>query len=253
MADEVESAFANALRVPEAFPPPLALLGAAPAPSAAQRFTVHERNRRHALLDALAANYPVVASLVGEHFFHAVATEYLRAHPPMRPALFDFGATFPAFLEGFDSSEAVACLGDVARLERAWCESCHAAEAAAVGLEVLAGLAATDVLQARFTLHPSARLLASAHPMVAVWRAHQEGREGAPLITSAAECALVVRPTAEVDVHTLEQDEHAFLSALASGTPLAEAAHHPHSLRWLEVLFDRGAIVAIHIPQEPAA
>src|SRR4051794_21023578 len=46
------------------------------------RFAIHRRNRRHALVDVLAARHPVLVAMVGDEFFRALACEYVRLEPP---------------------------------------------------------------------------------------------------------------------------------------------------------------------------
>jgi hypothetical protein len=204
------------------------------------RFEIHRRNRRHALIDALAARFPVVESLVGAEFFHALADEYVRRDPPRSPALLVYGTRFAAFLADFPPARSVACLADVARLEDAWQQAFHAEEAAALELAALAGLPAEALLSARFEAHPATRLIASDHPVASLWHAHRLERTGAPLAHYDAECALIVRPGADVQVHALPLPTQAFLQSLIAGRSFETAAMASSAaidatqlLRWL--------------------
>jgi hypothetical protein len=80
------------------------------------------------LIDALEANYPTVAQLVGREWFRACAAEYVRTQPPRSPALVLYGETFPFFLSQFPPAAELAYLPEVARIDRLWMETHTAAD-----------------------------------------------------------------------------------------------------------------------------
>ena len=51
-----------------------------------------------------------------------------------------YGDGFPAFVASFPPAGAIPFLADVARLENAWVEAYHAAEAGALAIDALAGV-----------------------------------------------------------------------------------------------------------------
>ncbi len=204
-----------------------------PAPAATQRrdgrpverrFAVYRNNVAVALIGALEARYPVVRRLVGDDFFRGMAGAYVAAEKPRSPALIHYGDGFPDFVARFPPAASVAYLADVARLENAWIEAYHAAEASALGLEALAAIA-PDALEAlRFRPHPAARLVSFAHPAASIWAASQgDGEPRAPEVWSAEE-ALVARPDADVVVRVLPPGGFAFAAVLFSGASLGAAA-----------------------------
>ena len=79
--------------------------------------------------------YPVTRRLVGDDFFRAMARAFVAAQKPRSPVLIHYGADFPAFVEAFEPAREIPYLTDVARLENAWVEAYHAAEAPALALE----------------------------------------------------------------------------------------------------------------------
>jgi hypothetical protein len=203
----------------------------APAPtrrrdgrSVERRFAVYRNNVAVALIGALEARYPVVRRLVGDDFFRGMAGAYVAAEKPRSPALMLYGDGFPAFVAGFPPAGAIPFLADVARLENAWVEAYHAADADALGLDALAAIAPDDLEALRFRPHPAARLLRFSHPAASIWAASQgEGEPHAPDVWSAEE-ALVARPDADVSVRVLPPAGFAFAAALFSGASLGEAA-----------------------------
>jgi len=66
--------------------------------------------------------------------------EYLadRLRVPRSAVMIHYGADFPGFVAAFEPAREIAYLSDVARLEDAWVEAYHAAEAAPLALAALA-------------------------------------------------------------------------------------------------------------------
>ena len=90
------------------------------------RFAVYRNTVMKGCIDALQANYPAVARLVGEEWFRAAAAIYVRERCPREPTLLRYGAAFAEFLARFEPAAELPYLPGVARLDRFWTES-HAA------------------------------------------------------------------------------------------------------------------------------
>lgn len=216
-----QPAFAAALLDPQADCPPQ--LRAWNGSDAGRRFDVHRNNVLVSLVDALAETFPVVQQLVGEAFFRAMAAAFVRAQPPTSPVLHAYGAGLPAFLDGFAPAASVPFLADVARLEWARVEACHAADAPVLDPARVAW-DADRAGELRFVLHPAARIVSSPHPVVAIWAAHQGEGEPAPLQERGAQHALVTRPALEVWIVACDAGTAAFARALSRGENLEAAA-----------------------------
>ena len=204
-----------------------------PAPAATQRrdgrsvdrrFAVYRNNVAVALIGALEARYPVVRRLTGDDFFRGMAGAFVAAKKPESPALIHYGARFSDFIAHFPPAAAIDYLADVARLENAWVEAYHAADAAPLGLDALAEVAPDGLDRLRFQPHPAARLLAFAHPAASIWAASQRDEEPNAPAVWRAEAALVARPQADVEVRILPPAGFAFAAALFDGATLGEAA-----------------------------
>ena len=189
-----------------------------------RRFAVYRNNVAVALIGSLEARYPVVRRLVGDDFFRGMAGAYVAVEKPRSPALIHYGDAFPDFVAGFPPAGAVPYLADVARLENAWVEAYHAADAGALGLDALAAIAPDAFETLRFRPHPAARLLGFAHPAASIWAAHQQGAEPHSPETWRAEDALVTRPEADVRVRVLPPGGWEFADALFAGATLRQAA-----------------------------
>lgn len=219
---ERQAAFAHALRVPEAPPPPD--LATPRGAAQAERFAVYRNNVAVSLIEALRAGFPVVDRLVGQVFFGAMARIHALQSPPASPVLLAYGADFPAFIARFEPAVSIPYLADVARLEWNWLESYHAVDADPMPAAALGALPAQRWPNLRLVLHPAARLLRFDTPALSVWRIHQdENLPAAPDIEDKAEYALILRPHADVAVLDLSIGAFAFLSAIAAGESIADS------------------------------
>jgi hypothetical protein len=133
----------------------------------ASRFDVHKRHFLRSLTAALEKTFPAVVNLVDARFFGFAADAFIRAHPPAKPCLFEYGAELPSFLERFPACAQLPYLSDVARLEWAMHEVFHAAE------------------------REPERFLASRWPVEAIWRLAM-GRAEGPVDMNAGGVTLIV-------------------------------------------------------------
>jgi hypothetical protein len=227
-------AFAAALVDPN-LPPPAATRGREGSIDG-RRFAVYRNNVAVSLINSLAARYPVTRRLVGEDFFRAMARAYMAENKPATPVLIHYGSGFPDFVACFEPARDLAYLADVARLENAWVEAYHAADATPLALAGLAGFDAESLAKACAIFHPAARLLNSRHPIASIWTAHQGVAEPAPITEWRGEAALIARPGEDVRVRLLPEGGYAFAEALLRGASIGEA----HDSIGLEN-FDAGA------------
>jgi hypothetical protein len=217
-----QSTFAGALLDPE-LPVP-AGLGAPAAADPQRRFAIHRNNMVAGLVQTLAARFPAIVKIVGTEFFNAMARAFVLAYPPRSPLLARYGDDFPDFIDAFRPAAEVAYLGDVARIEAARSRAYHAADAAPVGADAFAAVAADALGNMRLELHPSVEIIRSPHPIVTIWAMNSGERALAPIDDWRGEDALVARPHLDVEVRVLAPGGSQFLLALSAGRPLAEAA-----------------------------
>jgi hypothetical protein len=190
-----------------------------------KRFNVYRNNVVVGLVETLEAAFPAVRRIVGDEFFAAMARVYVALEPPRSPIMLDYGEAFPDFIGTFEPARSVPYLPDVARLERAWVEAYHAAEAPPADAALLATIDSRSLPRIGFTLHPSVRVVRSTFPAVQIWLMNIDG--GMPTavdIFSGGENALVVRPVAEVEVRRVPAGAATFILGLAAGASVAEAA-----------------------------
>lgn len=186
---------------------------------------VYRNNVVENLTGALRAIYPVIHKLVGDGFFRYAAHEYLGQHPPHAGNLHVFGDRFAEFLTMFPPATTLPYLPDVARLEWAWHEAFHAADAAPIDAARLASVPPEQQPQLRLVLHPSARVLASVYPIARIFEVNQDGYAGEAAVDldAGGVTALVIRRGLDVCVEPLAAGEAEFLTALAAGRSLIQA------------------------------
>jgi len=219
-----QDGFARALLVEDCaaagLAPEVARLAAQPA------FAVYRNTVMKGCIDALRANYPSVARLVGEEWFRAAAAIYARANLPRHPTLADYGADFAGFLAAFAPAAELSYLAGVARLDRFWTEAHAARDQAPLALAAVARLTPGELARTALRPHASARWAwFDAQPIVTIWRRNRypdsaDDRE----LEWRGEGVLVVRPKAAVEHVELDAAACAFLDACAAGRPLADAA-----------------------------
>lgn len=202
--------FARALLAPEQ-----------PAPPA---FAIYRNTVMKGCIDALQANYPAVARLVGDEWFRAAAAVYVREHPPRVPMLVEYGAAFPDFLARFEPAAELPYLPAVAALDRYWTEAHIAADEPALDARSLAGLDPERLGSLRLRPHAAARWAWYELPAYTIWSENRGDGPAIPDIAWHGEGALLTRPADSVRWTALDAPGCALLEACARGESLAHAA-----------------------------
>jgi hypothetical protein len=173
-------------------------------------------------VDALRANYPVVAQLLGDEMFDAVAAEHAAECPPRRPVLALYGARFPGWLEVQSWVRDVRYVPDVARVERLHVEALFAADAEPLQMAMLSGRDDWQALQ--LSLHPATRFDWLSSPAMSIWLAHRNGVGGEIEFDWHAEGVLFTRPALDIQPIRLCRASHRFLFGTRLGETVGAAA-----------------------------
>lgn len=218
-----QSAFASALLHPGS-PAAQAVEALTTQPA----FAVYRNTVMKGCIDALEANFPSVARLVGQDWFRAAAAVYVVAHPPSDGRMLRYGDGFADFLYQFEPARELPYLADVARLDRCWTEAHMAADASAVDSQFLATLPPEVLGDTVLMPHPAARWhWFPTQPVYSMWHHNREtslqhgSMDG---INWHGEGALLTRPHDAVLWCAASQADCAFLDACAEGQPLGHAA-----------------------------
>ena len=216
------AAFTPALINPDQVTP--SLVAGPNGKAAVKRYNVYRNNVTVSLIDALAAIYPAVQRITGVEFFRAMARFHVRATPPSSPLLFEYGRDFPTFIEQYEYGRCMPWLADTARIERAWLDAYHAADAAPLSPAALASFPPERLADLVFTAHPATRIVCSRFPAVTIFVANRSAGPVGLTETTLPEDALITRPAIDVVVRHLPPGGATYLSSLISGRPLGEAA-----------------------------
>ncbi|MEK0083433.1 putative DNA-binding domain-containing protein [Benzoatithermus flavus] len=237
---ELQAAFARALLDPAhtgTVTGGIVAAGIAPE----RRLAIYRHNVLASLRRVLEGTFPATRRLLGARAFAELAERFVLAHPPDRPQLVAYGAGFPAFLR--EQRPEAAEVADVAALEWAREEACHAPDAAPLAPAALQAIPVERYPALRFLPHPSLRLIHSAGPVYSRWRAAlDEVPEPAPNL--GPEQVLVLRPAMTVTTRPIAAADAALLEALLAGGTLAEAAAEAIAV---DAAFDLEAALTVHL------
>ncbi|MEM6491602.1 MAG: DNA-binding domain-containing protein, partial [Pseudomonadota bacterium] len=223
---DFQSAFATAMRGGD----PQALAPFVEDPAQLNRFAVYRNAFIKGAVDALAAAFPSVRAALGRDAFGRAAAAFVAERPPSARTLSAYGDGFADFLTTDRSDADAAVIRDLARLDRAWLETHHAADDPALSADDLTGVDPDAILGLRPGLDAAVRLVPLGAVDLAQWAAlRAAGETDAPPrpIASAhirPAAALLRRPEGAVIWREVDFGEAAFLSAIAAGATLGDAA-----------------------------
>lgn len=193
-------------------------------------FAVYRNTFVKACVDALAANFPALVTLLGDEWFRTMAVDFARTHPPLQARFLFygdgmFGPWIRAQAERSVPERDWRYIEGVAALEEFWRQSHASADAPSVDVQRLTqqGLQALEGLVLR--PHPAARWAWFAHaPVYSLWTRNRESDVGhsSPL-NWQAEGALLTRPHDQVQWQSLSHAGCRLLDACAQGRVLAQA------------------------------
>ncbi|MBK6982435.1 MAG: putative DNA-binding domain-containing protein [Betaproteobacteria bacterium] len=246
-----QDAFSRALLAPDAAPDE-AIAGLVVQPA----FAVYRNTVMKGCIDALQANFPSVARLVGEEWFRAAASVHAATALPTEASLLRYGDTFPGFLAGFAPAAELPYLADVARLDRFWTEAHAAADEEVLDLAAIAAVGPDQLADATLHPHAAARWAWFADaPIYTIWRRNREQSDDASEFEWRGEGALLTRPGDAVRWTALSAAGCRFLDACAKGEPVATALDAAletdaglNPLPLLSALLETGAFGRLTVP-----
>jgi hypothetical protein len=175
------------------------------------------------LIEALAANFPALAKLLGEADFENVAAAYVRAHDSPFFSIRFYGDGLPQWLATHEEYAQVPVLAELARWEWAMTGVFDAADATALGHEALGQIPPERWAQLRFGWHPSVKRLDLNWNVPQLWQALVNDEERPPLsVLEAASPWLLWRQDLTTYFRSLDKTESAALDAARSGWPFGE-------------------------------
>jgi hypothetical protein len=192
-----------------------------------RRLGIYRNNASEGFLKTLEATFPVLLRLAGRDWIRQTGREYMRRHPSRSGNVHYIGERFAAFLaeQLFDSEYAY--FADVARLEWSYQQILVAADHPSFDLTALAAVAPEHYPSLRFATHPALRLVSSAYPVLAIWKANRdEALDDAAEIRldAGASRLMLIRREQYVELRELSPGDYALLYSFTLGEPLGDAA-----------------------------
>lgn len=189
-----------------------------------KRYDVYRNNVTVSLINSLAQIYPAVQRITGEAFFRAMARDYVRAHPPSSPLLFQYGHGFDAFIAAFEPAAHMPFLPQVAKTERDWLTAYHCADNTVLTPQHLACIAPETLADIRFEPHIAARFIQSEFPLFTIFAMNRDMMPLGRVDMNHGESFMLTRPVADILVTPLNVGQAAFFKAVFGGQSLGEAA-----------------------------
>jgi hypothetical protein len=225
--------------------------------SRARRLGVYRVNARENFAAALESAYPALRAQMGVEEFRSLAWSYQQRHPSPAGNLFEVGRQLPGFLGGALAGTERERWHALARLEWAVQEAMVAADAhTRFDGAQLAAVPASAHAALRFRLHPSVRIVRTAHAVFDDWQAvHERGAPDGAGAATGPERILVRRAADGVELFRLDELDCRCLECLLAGGSLGEMTDAALALepapdvaavlaRWAR----RGVVVGLVLP-----
>ena len=146
----------------------------------------HANTISHTRLVALEETFPLTRQALGDEQFNQLSRSYVDTLEARACDTNSIGKPFPDFLETLRLNLPIV---ELARIESAWLESYHAAEATPLALDDLTTLSEAALLKLRVGWHPATRLVPTSGALPDLLP---------ELCSENAKAILIVRPDADV-------------------------------------------------------
>lgn len=190
-----------------------------------ERLKVYHNNIVGSLSEVLRVTFPLLENLVGEDFLRAMSREFIFENPPTSACVHMYGAGFDDFIKTYEPAKSLPYLADVATLELALNTAYYASDDVALAPDALAQVPPESLGDVVLNLRSSATLIASSYPLESIRSFCLDADNNpAPDLTEEHTCRLlIVRPTLEVNIVYLPEDEFEMLRLLQDKVPLGDA------------------------------
>jgi hypothetical protein len=188
----------------------------------AVRAAIYADAYRLRLIEALNANFPVLAAIVGVEPFTELARAYIGEHASRYTNIRRYGDELPRYLSTVRPWVERPWLGEMAAFEWAMLGAFDAAEAPILGIEDMTAVAPRRWPALRFTVHPSVRRIDIQYETPALWKRHQAGEPVADALPAVAPAAwLLWRRGTETYFRSMAADEAAAFDRVLAGDAFA--------------------------------
>ncbi len=188
--------------------------------SVATRLNIYGHAYRARLVEALAANYPLLHLYLGDEQFAKLSGIYLTENPSTFRSIRWFGKALPTLVGRLYAHHAY--LQALAEIEWTLTEVFDAKDAVPATLSVMTSIAPDDWSKMRLQFHPSLRLLDFSYHILPFWKALAEDQE--PVIPEQCEqfTCLFWRQELVNQFRSLSQDEAWAIRAMVANSQFQE-------------------------------
>ena len=187
------------------------------------RFHIYTHGYRVRMIEALQENYPVLARVLGDDDFAALANDFVQANPSQTASIRWFGATLAEFVARQPEQLPHLALLDLIRMEWALSTAFDSPDAETLVADALTVIAAETWPQLRFVAHPSVQLLAMQWNVEPIWSALSNDPDASTDAPDELAHHLLVWRAGHVNQwRSLQEQEATLLAALMSGCSFGE-------------------------------
>ncbi len=178
---------------------------------------------RSRLIEALEANFPVLAELLGEADFNALGARYVGGHASTFFSVRHYGDRLADFLANDPEYSKAPVLAELARWEWAMAAVFDAADTLPVEIGAFAALAPQDWAQLKFNWSPAIEILQLEWNTPEIWKAltDESGRPD-PSLNDEPASWLIWRHSLQIFFRPLGAEEAAVLAASRAGHSFGE-------------------------------
>ena len=189
------------------------------------RLAIHQRHYQASLVTALLEKFPATVWLIGSEAVAQAAHAFLRAHPPRRPCIAEYGSDFPAFLAASHPGAMPPYVGSFAALEWAVGQASIAiAEPPAAWSDVVS-VGAGALPGAALRLQPGLRFVQATHAVDELMAVYLDGTEPDQFTLAEEDVWIQVRGArGDISLARLDAPTFTFRTALFGGQALGHAA-----------------------------
>jgi Putative DNA-binding domain len=192
--------------------------------SPVHRLAIHRRHYEGSLVTALLEKFPATAWLIGSDAVAQAARAFVRAHPPARPCLAEYGSDFPAFLTAYHSSALPSYVRSFVELEWAVAQASIAISEPPVAWPDLVAIGAEALPGTALRLQPGLQCVHAGHAVDDLLKVYLVGSAPEQFTLSDEDAWIqVLGARGDVDFARLDAPTFAFRSAVLAGRPLGDA------------------------------
>lgn len=142
-----------------------------------ERFSIYRNTVVLGMIEILEQIFPTTKRLLGNEFFMAIASVFVRQYPMRSPVSLEYGEELPAFLRDFPPMADWIWVADVAQLEWLHQQSLNAADSELLNATSLQRMQIEDGHGILLTLDPSLRIARFKSPAFSIWQQQQNVNE----------------------------------------------------------------------------